>query len=65
MVATLDLHDHATKYKAALLVSSYESEEVVTTIREFLGTQKATVAYTDSHPSLAKACKELGINPEF
>eukprot|EP00974_Lingulodinium_polyedra_P106317 10289451-Lingulodinium_polyedra.AAC.1 len=49
MVATLDLHDHATKYKATLPVSSYESE-VVTTIREFLGTRKATAAYTDNRP---------------
>eukprot|EP00974_Lingulodinium_polyedra_P003685 347228-Lingulodinium_polyedra.AAC.1 len=39
---TLDVHDHATKYKAALPVSSYESDEVVTAIREFLGSQKAT-----------------------
>eukprot|EP00974_Lingulodinium_polyedra_P049637 4774436-Lingulodinium_polyedra.AAC.1 len=60
MVATLDLHDHATKYKAALPASSYESDEVVTAIREVLGTQKATSAYADNHPSLAKACKELG-----
>eukprot|EP00974_Lingulodinium_polyedra_P009282 887605-Lingulodinium_polyedra.AAC.1 len=63
MVATLDVHDHATKYKAALPVSSYESDEVVAAIREFLGSQKATAAYTDDHPSLSKACKELGINP--
>eukprot|EP00974_Lingulodinium_polyedra_P030440 2930886-Lingulodinium_polyedra.AAC.1 len=57
VVATLDVHDHATKYKAALPVTAYEAEEVVTTIREFMGTQKAQAAYMDNHPPLSKACK--------
>eukprot|EP00974_Lingulodinium_polyedra_P039522 3790545-Lingulodinium_polyedra.AAC.1 len=49
MVAALDVHDHATEYKAALPVSSYDSDEVVTAIREFLDSQKATAAYADNH----------------
>eukprot|EP00974_Lingulodinium_polyedra_P093578 9067412-Lingulodinium_polyedra.AAC.1 len=49
MVATLDVRDRATKYKVALSVSSYASHQVVTTIRECLGSQKATAAYADNH----------------
>ena len=37
MVASLDVLDHATRYKAALPVGSYEADEVIMKLREFRG----------------------------
>ena len=65
MVATLDVDDEATKYKASLPVPSYEAVAVKARLREFLGPGKATTAYIDNHPSLIKACRDLGITVEF
>ena len=65
MVASLDVLDHATRYKAALPVASYEADEVAMKLREFCGNQKIKAAYLDNHPSLVRACKELRIVPDF
>ena len=65
MVATLDVLDHATRYKAALPVTSYETDEVVMKLREFCGNQKIKSAYMDNYTSLIKACKELKIVADF
>ena len=65
MVATLDVLDHATRYKAAMPVASYEADEVAMKLREFRGCQKIRSAYLDNHPALVKACKELKIVTDF
>ena len=65
MVATLDILDHATRYKAALPVTTYEADEVVLKLKEFCGNQKIKFAYMDNHLSLVKAVKELSIAPDF
>ena len=40
MVASLDILDHATRYKAAKPVASYEADEVTMKLREFCGNKK-------------------------
>ena len=40
MVASLDVLDHATRYKAVLPVTTYEADEVTMKLREFCGNQK-------------------------
>ena len=42
MVASLDILDHATRYKVAIPVSSYEADEVTMKLREFLGTRQSS-----------------------
>ena len=56
MVATLDVLDHAARYKAALPVTTYEADEVAMELREFCGNQRVSCAYMDNHKSLVKAC---------
>ena len=51
MVASLDVLDHATRYKAAMPVASYEADEVTMKLREFCGNQKIKAAYLDNHPA--------------
>ena len=65
MVAALDIYDEATKYKASLPVPNYEANTVSMKIKEFLGPDCITAVYMDNHPSLIKACKDLGITTEF
>ena len=54
MVASLDILDHATRYKAALPVTTYEADEVAMKLREFCGTQRISYAYSDNHQSPIK-----------
>ena len=65
MVASLNVLDHATRYKSALPVASYEADEVTMKLREFCGNQRIKSAYLDNHSSLIKACKDLRIVPDF
>ena len=59
MVASLDVLDHATRYKAALPVTTYEADEVTMKLREFCGNQKIKSSYLDNHSSLIKSCNDL------
>ena len=65
MVASLDVLDHATRYKAALPVTPYEADEDTMMLREFCGNQRISSADTDNHLSLIKACNELQLVTDF
>ena len=65
MVASFDVLEHATRYKAALPVTSYAADEVTMKLREFCGNQKIKSACLDNHSSLIKACRDLKLVPDF
>ena len=65
MVATLDVYDEATKYKASLPVPNDEANAVRLKIKEVIGPDLAAAAYVDNHASLSKACEDLNIMTDF
>ena len=58
MVATLDVLDHATRYKAVHPVASYAADVVTTKLREFMGKQKVHVGKWPAAGEAAGACRK-------